>query len=113
MDPLVASSKAIIEQGSKSFAAASKLFEQLTRQTEAGMAGEATTDAVFAAFQRVYLESGMPARYPLDLLHGFEMDVDDFAYRSFDDTLVYCYHVAGVVGAMMKRALNRSGGGTL
>lgn len=144
MDPLVASSKAIIEQGSKSFAAASKLFdaetrgkafmlyawcrhcddcidgqelgfgqsspepaqqrailEQLTRQTEAAMAGEATADPVFAAFQRVYLESGMPARYPLDLLHGFEMDVDDFAYRSFDDTLVYCYHVAGVVGAMM------------
>jgi len=144
LDPLVANAKAIIEQGSKSFAAASKLFDeqtrakafmlyawcrhcddridgqelgfgqnspqpaeqrailqQLTQQTQAAMSGEVMEDPVFAAFQRVFVESEMPQRYPLDLLHGFQMDVDDHPYRSFDDTLVYCYHVAGVVGAMM------------
>jgi 15-cis-phytoene synthase len=144
LDPLVANAKAIIEKGSKSFAAASKLFdpqtrakafmlyawcrhcddcidgqelgfgqqspapaeqrailEALTRETRAAMDGEPVADPVFGAFQRVFVESQMPSRYPLDLLHGFAMDVDDHPYQTFDDTLLYCYHVAGVVGAMM------------
>ena len=29
------------------------------------------------------------------------MDVDDRAYETLEDTLDYCYHVAGVVGVMM------------
>ena len=29
------------------------------------------------------------------------MDVTDHRYRSFDETLLYCYRVAGVVGVMM------------
>lgn len=144
MDPVVANAKTIIEQGSKSFAAAAKLFDPATREkafmlyawcrhcddeidgqelgfgqaspepaeqrrilgvlidaTESAMAGSATDDPVFAAFQRVYTECDIPRRYPLDLLQGFAMDVDDFRYETFDHTLLYCYHVAGVVGAMM------------
>ena len=144
MDPVVANAKAIIEQGSKSFATAAKLFDMQTRekafmlyawcrycddqidgqelgfgmqspapeeqakilerliaQTESAMAGEPTDDPVFAAFQRVFLESGMDRRYPLELLEGFAMDVARHEYLTFEDTLVYCYHVAGVVGAMM------------
>jgi phytoene synthase len=50
------------------------------------------------------------------LLRGFEMDVDGRAYRTLNDTLDYCYHVAGVVGVMMamimgvrdKATLNRA-----
>jgi phytoene synthase len=144
VDPVVANAKAIIEEGSKSFAAASKLFDLPTREkafmlyawcrhcddqidgqelgfgqqspepaaqrrilgeliaaTEAAMAGAETEDPVFAAFQRVYHDCSIPRRFPLDLLQGFAMDVDNFVYESFDDTLLYCYHVAGVVGAMM------------
>ena len=144
MDPVVANAKAIIEQGSKSFAAAAKLFDTETRekafmlyawcrycddqidgqelgfgmqspepdeqarilerliaQTESAMAGEPTDDPVFSAFQRVFLASGMDRRYPLELLEGFAMDVARHEYLTFEDTLVYCYHVAGVVGAMM------------
>lgn len=144
MDPVVANAKAIIEQGSKSFATAAKLFdtetrekafmlyawcrycddqidgqelgfgmqspepeeqarilERLIEQTEAAMAGEATEDPVFAAFQRVFQISGMDRRYPLELLEGFAMDVSRREYLTFEDTLLYCYHVAGVVGAMM------------
>ncbi|MEM9234548.1 MAG: phytoene/squalene synthase family protein, partial [Pseudomonadota bacterium] len=39
--------------------------------------------------------------HPLDLLRGFEMDVDQRQYHTLEDTLEYCYHVAGVVGVMM------------
>ncbi len=144
MDPVVANARAIIEQGSKSFAAAAKLFDQqtrekafmlyawcrycddqidgqdlgfgqqspapdeqqrilarLTEQTEAAMAGQPTDDPVFAAFQRVFQISGMDRRYPLELLDGFSMDVERREYLTLEDTLLYCYHVAGVVGAMM------------
>jgi phytoene synthase len=144
MDPVVANAKAIIEQGSKSFAAAAKLFDQKTResafmlyawcrycddridgqelgfgqrspepaeqleilqtlttQTESAMAGNPTDDPVFAAFQRVYRECGIARRYPLELLEGFAMDVERHEYLTLEDTLLYSYHVAGVVGAMM------------
>ncbi len=144
MDPVVANAKAIIEQGSKSFATAAKLFDNETRekafmlyawcrycddqidgqelgfgmqspepeeqarilerlieQTESAMAGEPTDDPIFAAFQRVFQISGMDRRYPLELLEGFAMDVARQEYLTLDDTLLYCYHVAGVVGAMM------------
>ncbi|MGE0621446.1 MAG: phytoene/squalene synthase family protein [Pseudomonadales bacterium] len=144
MDPVVEHARSIIEQGSKSFAAAAKLFDpdtrasafmlyawcrhcddkidgqelgfgqsspapdvqlgilrELTEQTEAAMAGEHTDDPVFAGFQRVYRDCGIGHRYPLELLDGFAMDVDRREYVSIEDTLLYCYHVAGVVGAMM------------
>lgn len=144
MDPVVANAKAIIEQGSKSFAAASKLFDRATREkafmlyawcrycddridgqelgfgqrspdpaeqlaildeltaeTESAMAGERQADPVFAAFQRVYHDSAIERRYPLELLEGFAMDVRRHEYLTIEDTLRYSYHVAGVVGAMM------------
>ncbi len=148
MDPVVANAKAIIEQGSKSFAAAAKLFdtdtrdrafmlyawcrhcddridgqelgfgmkspepaeqlailEELKAQTTAAMDRKQMEDPTFEAFQRVYVECRIPRRFPLELLDGFAMDVEHFRYESFDDTLLYCYHVAGVVGAMMAKIM--------
>jgi phytoene synthase len=144
VDPIVEHARGIIEQGSKSFAAAAKLFDpgtranafmlyawcrhcddridgqelgfgqqspapeaqlailaELIRQTESAMAGEPTQDPVFAAFQRVYQQCGIDRRYPLELLDGFAMDAARREYLTIEDTLLYCYHVAGVVGAMM------------
>lgn len=143
-DAVVATSREIIEKGSKSFAAASKLFDPYTREsafmlyawcrycddqidgqelgfdqqadtkeaqlerldalydeTRRAMAGESTDNPVFAALQRVVERHAMPERYPLELLQGFKMDVDEWQYQSIEDTLLYCYHVAGVVGVMM------------
>jgi phytoene synthase len=37
----------------------------------------------------------------MEHLDGFVMDVEGREYRSLDDTVEYCYHVAGVVGVMM------------
>jgi 15-cis-phytoene synthase len=73
-------------------------IEALTRRA---MAGEATGEWPFDALGRVAAETGLPERYPLELIAGFAMDARDRCYRSFDDTLDYCYHVAGVVGVMM------------
>ena len=55
----------------------------------------------FAALARVAAETAMPGRYPLDLIEGFRSDVEERRFVTFDDTLTYCYHVAGCVGVMM------------
>ncbi len=135
-----------IEVGSKSFAAAAKLFDAETRrgvlmlyawcrhcddvvdgqelgfvpaasapaphdavkelallrdQTRRAYAGEAMHDPAFAAFQEVALKHGIEPRYAYDHLDGFAMDVEEARYETIEDTLRYCYHVAGVVGLMM------------
>ena len=41
----------------------------------------------------------------MDLLQGFEMDVEGRRYDTLEDTLDYAYHVAGVVGVMMARIM--------
>ena len=64
----------------------------------------------FAALARVAAETHMPERYPLDLIEGFRIDVEARPFRTFDDTLTYCYHVAGVVGVMMAIAMGVSPG---
>lgn len=141
---LVRLSGEIIQAGSKSFAAAAKLFDPETRasahllyawcrhcddvidgqelgfvpadaaphdphaafarlqqMTDDALAGKPMADPVFAAFQKVVQKHGIPRRHPLELLDGFAMDVSGRQYGSIDDTLSYCYHVAGVVGVMM------------
>lgn len=55
----------------------------------------------FKALARVVKKHGIPRRYPLDLIEGFAMDAADRHYDTIEDTLSYCYHVAGVVGVMM------------
>jgi len=133
-----------IAVGSKSFAAAAKLFDKETRrgvlmlyawcrhcddvvdgqelgfnaaprathdagaelailqdQTRRAYAGEPMRDPAFAAFQEVALGQRIPPRFAYDHLAGFAMDVDGARYETIEDTLRYCYHVAGVVGLMM------------
>lgn len=133
-----------IEVGSKSFAAAARLFDPATRrsvlmlyawcrhcddvvdgqelgfntaggaphdaaaklavledQTRRAYAGEPMHDPAFAAFQEVALRHRIDPRFALDHLAGFAMDVQQTRYETIEDTLRYCYHVAGVVGLMM------------
>lgn len=79
---------------------------RLYDQTRRALAGEAMDDQTFAAFQRVALRHRLPERWPLDLLDGFAMDVEHREYRTIDDVLTYCWHVAGVVGVMMARVMH-------
>jgi len=137
-----------IAVGSKSFAAAAKLFDERTRrsavmlyawcrhcddvidgqqaghdavsitpqeaqrrlallqaQTHAVYAGVPASEPAFAAFAEVVREHDIPEHNALEHLAGFEMDVLDRRYHTKDDTLQYCYHVAGVVGLMMARVM--------
>lgn len=143
-DDIVRLSRAIIQAGSKSFAAAAKIFNPETRasayllyawcrhcddvidgqqlgydqgntpnhdptkeliklrkQTNDALTGILTDDPIFSALQKVISKNNIPKAYPLALLDGFEMDVHRRSYQTIDDTLNYCYHVAGVVGVMM------------
>ncbi|MGH6957695.1 MAG: phytoene/squalene synthase family protein, partial [Caulobacteraceae bacterium] len=81
--------------------AAKPALDALYAKTRAALAGEPTDDPDFAAFQRVALRRRIPERYPLELLDGFAMDVAGRRYATLEETLDYCWHVAGVVGAMM------------
>lgn len=69
--------------------------------TDAAFAGAADPADPFGALARVVAATGLPRRLADDHLAGFAMDTDGREYASFDDTLDYCYHVAGVVGLMM------------
>ena len=80
-------------------------LERLRAETCRAFAGEALSEPVFIGLQRVSAECGIPERHALELLAGFEMDVNGHEYRSFDDTLLYSYRVAGVVGVMMAQIM--------
>ena len=155
-DQVIDHSTQAINVGSKSFAAAAKLFDERTRQsavmlyawcrhcddvidgqtlghgqvdgdrstgearlaelvdlTERAYAGEPMQDPAFAAFQQVIQRHQIPKAYPLEHLAGFRMDVQGYHYQTFDDTLLYCYRVAGVVGLMMARVMGAEAEATL
>lgn len=76
-------------------------LNELRHLTRRAYAGEPMQSPAFAAFQEVALGHGIPERYPMAHLDGFAMDVAQRRYVTLDDTLDYCYHVAGVVGIMM------------
>ena len=73
----------------------------LYARTRAALAGEPTDDPAFAAFREVARRKALPERYPIELIDGFAMDVSGRRYETIEDTLDYCWHVAGVVGVMM------------
>ncbi len=141
---LAGASRRIIHQGSKSFAAAARMFDRETRdnaymlyawcrycddqidnqelgfgakpqsgestrmmlsalieKTEAAIDEQPSDEPVFEALRYVLRRNEIPGRYPLELLEGFAMDARGAEYPTLEDTLLYCYYVAGVVGVMM------------
>ncbi|MEO1421520.1 MAG: squalene/phytoene synthase family protein, partial [Pseudomonadota bacterium] len=73
---------------------------ELRLQTQNALNGRFDQPA-FQALSVVAARHRISAVHPLDLIEGFAMDVDGRAYETIDETLSYCYHVAGVVGVMM------------
>ncbi len=76
-------------------------LERLRLDTRAALAGDTVVDPTFQAFQRVARRHAFPDRWPLEMLDGFAMDVEERRYETIEDTLQYCWGVAGVVGVMM------------
>lgn len=77
---------------------------ELRDLTHRALRGQATAP-VYAGLARVMAARDIPHRHVDELLAGFAMDVDGRVYRTMDDLLDYCYHVAGVVGVMMARIM--------
>ena len=84
---------------------ATQRLEMLKNQTQRAFAGEEMQEPAFAAFQEVATRHKIPPQLAFDHLEGFAMDVRETRYETLDDTLRYCYHVAGVVGLMMARVM--------
>ena len=80
-------------------------LEMLRNQTLRAWEGGEMTEPAFAAFQEVALGHNIPLQLAYDHLDGFAMDVRETHYETFEDTLQYCYRVAGVVGLMMARVM--------
>ncbi|MEZ5292428.1 MAG: phytoene/squalene synthase family protein [Vicinamibacterales bacterium] len=76
-------------------------LDRLRAGTEAAFDGTADPADPFGALGRVVAATGLPRRLADDHLAGFAMDAAGRRYAAVDDTLDYCYHVAGVVGLMM------------
>ncbi|MFG1395051.1 phytoene/squalene synthase family protein [Xanthobacter agilis] len=76
-------------------------LDALQEETARACRGQPGSHPAFVALAEVMARHAMPARLPMDLLAGFRMDVEGRRYGTLDDTLGYCYHVAGVVGVMM------------
>ena len=60
---------------------------------------------VIRAFILVAKSYGIPIAYPLDLLKGVTMDIQQTRYETFDDLSLFCYRAAAVVGLMMTHVL--------
>ncbi len=85
----------------------------LRAETRRALSGEPVEDHAFVALQQVVERHAIPHRFPMELLDGFAMDVEQYYYGHLDDTLLYCYHVAGVVGVMMAIVMGVQGGDAL
>ena len=74
---------------------------ELEARTRSALAGDPQDEAVFRGLQVTARDFGVDARWPLEHLAGFAMDVEARTYADLDEVLLYCWRVAGVVGVMM------------
>lgn len=76
-------------------------LRMLKEETARVCNGHGSELPAFAALGEVLRKHEIPRRHLFDLLEGFALDAADARIRTLEDTLHYCYHVAGVVGVMM------------
>lgn len=84
---------------------AEQRLAQLKSKTRRAYAGLPMDEPAFVAFQYLALNQALPLWQALDHLEGFAMDVRGHCYETFEDTIHYCYHVAGIVGLMIAHLL--------
>ena len=74
---------------------------RLEHELAAVYAGAPQTEPLLAALQELLTRRQVPRLYPQELLAGMRMDVEGVRYGEFATLELYCWRVAGVVGAMM------------
>lgn len=73
----------------------------LRRQTRAAYEGAQDLPPPFLALQNTASSRSIPEKFAQELLDGFALDARGARFESLDDSLTYCYGVAGTVGLMM------------
>jgi phytoene synthase len=93
--------------GQQQLSMADKLnrLRMLEHETERICNGKSSQLSAFAALQKVIQRHGIEKRHLFELLEGFRLDAIEARFHTLNDTLHYCYHVAGVVGVMMARIM--------
>ena len=80
-------------------------LSMLQQETDRVCNGEPSAIPAFAALAQVVRRHGIERRHLFELLEGFGLDAQEARFVTLDDTLHYCYHVAGVVGVMMAKIM--------
>lgn len=80
-------------------------IEFLTEELQIAYNTGESEHPVVSAFILVAKRYGIPVEYPLDLLKGVAMDIQQVRYITFDELTFFCYRVAAVVGLMMTHVL--------
>ncbi len=84
-------------------------LDDWARQLESGLRGGRATNPVLLPFLDTMNRHAIPHEYPLDLIKGMRMDLENTRYETFDDLRVFCYRVASVVGLMMTHVIGFRG----
>lgn len=80
-------------------------LQSLETQTADAFAKNPCAHPAFSALAYVAEKHNISEHHAHELLRGFALDVADSRFETIDDTLNYCYHVAGVVGIMMAQIM--------
>ena len=80
-------------------------IQRLTEELQVAYNTGESQDPIIRVFILVAKAYGIPIAYPLDLLNGVAMDVQQTRYKTFDELSLFCYRVAAVVGLMMTHVL--------
>ncbi|MCE7027947.1 phytoene/squalene synthase family protein [Jiella sp. CBK1P-4] len=88
-------------------------LNHLLVETLRALDGEEAVDPPFLSMAEVARRHRLPTRLFVEHLEGYRMDVGDEHYETIEDTLSYCYRVAGVVGVMMATIMGAKGERTL
>ena len=80
-------------------------IQRLTEELQVAYNTGESQHPIIRAFILVAKAYGIPIEYPLDLLKGVAMDVQQTRYKTFDELSLFCYRVAAVVGLMMTYVL--------
>ncbi len=87
-----------VEQGRRDLAE----WEQAVRS---GFMGVRPQNPILRTFFDTVDRHQIPSEYPLDLIEGCRMDLNQVRYRNFSELRVFCYRVASTVGLMMCRVI--------
>ena len=80
-------------------------IQRLTEELQIAYNTGESQHPVIRPFILVAKPYDIPIEYPLDLLKGVAMDIQQTRYKTFDELSLFCYRVAAVVGIMMTYVL--------